>query len=923
MTASAAPPTWVGRDEELAALRRRLDESAAGTPVVVVVSGEPGMGKSSLLAAAVRDSDALVIAASGDEAETELDFGVAGQLLDRAPAPSGTSGLRTGADPLEVGATLRRVVGDVALGQPVIVTVDDAHLADVASLTALSFAARLLRSEPVALVLACRPEGLPRLPAGLSRLADRSGARIGLEGLATGEVGQLAEAVLGRPVTAPVAARLRHHTGGNPLHLLALLDELGTETVDAERPLPVPRSYAALVLGKVAACSPAAERLLVALSVLGMQAPLVDAAAVGGVDDALAAADEAVEQTGLVTLTHRPDGRRLAFRHALGRAAVYDDISAERRARLHLAAAAVTVDEEALRHRIAAAPGTDPALAAETAERAEALAERGAHSAAASLLLGAATVSPGPVERSAHVLTAANHLLIAGRPIDELLDSVDAAAESAARSFVLGRVALNAGRFDEATRHLEDAASRAEVEPRGAPIAAQVAETLAVIAVGRLRQDEAIAWSQRALATPGSGTAATVLANAYGINGSFATAERAMDERLADRLPPHAALDARTGRGIARLWGNDLDGARADLERVRAAGIERGAFHTHVNAGAFLAETLLRLGSIAAAVETAEATATLTDDADAVWLGPLPHCAAAFARVAQGDLALARAHAEVATAMAEALTLAPGRLWSDVAWLRIADAADEHHAVTTIGDRMVAAGWGRIPEPIHHWRATYVEGLVAVGRLDDAGPIVVDLEAEAARREDLPTTTEARRARGVLEAARDDRDAAEAAFAAGLALDAERCRPLERARLEVSAGAARRRWGRRRAAATVLTAACTRLADAGADRLLARAERELAACGLRPVKRSTAPALAALTPQEQTAARLVAAGRTNRETAAELVISTKTVEHHLSRIYVKLGVRSRTELAGVLLGGGAALGTRADEVGGEGDRRRA
>ncbi len=121
----------------------------------------------------------------------------------------------------------------------------------------------------------------------------------------------------------------------------------------------------------------------------------------------------------------------------------------------------------------------------------------------------------------------------------------------------------------------------------------------------------------------------------------------------------------------------------------------------------------------------------------------------------------------------------------------------------------------------------------------------------------------------------------------------------------------------------MLTAACTRLADAGADRLLARAERELAACGLRPVKRSTAPALAALTPQEQTAARLVAAGRTNRETAAELVISTKTVEHHLSRIYVKLGVRSRTELAGVLLGGGAALGTRADEVGGEGDRRRA
>ncbi len=909
MTASAEPPPWVGRDEELAALRRRLDQAAAGTPVVAVVVGEPGMGKSSLLAAALRGRDALVIAASGDEAETELDFGVATQLLARAPAPTGSWDLRAGADPLEVGATLLRVVGELPRSQPVIVTVDDAHLADVASLTALSFAARRLRAEPVALVLACRPEGIARLPAGLSRLAERAGAHLVLDGLATSEVGQLAEAVLGRPVPTPLAARLRHHTGGNPLHLLALLDELGPETIDAERPLPVPRSYASLILGKVATCSPPAERLLVALSVLGMHAPLVDAAAVGAVDAALAAADEALEKTGLVGVTHRPEGRWLAFRHALGRAAVYDDISAERRARLHAAAATVTADEESLRHRIAAATGSDAALAAETAARAAALADRGAHSAAANLLLGAASVSAGIVERSGHLLAAASHLLIAGRPIDELLESVTSSADSAARSFVLGRVALNAGHFDEATRWLERAASQAEVEPSGARIAAQVAETLAVIAVGRLRQDEAISWARRALAAPGSASAATLLCNAYGINGSFVTAEREMDALLARRLPAQAALDARTGRGIVRLWGNDLDGARADLDRVRAAGLEHGAFHTHVNAGSFLGEALLRQGAISAAIETAEATAALTDDADAVWLGPLPHSVAAFARTAQGDLTRARAHAAVATSMAETLGLAPGRLWSDVAWLRIAHAADDHQEVATIGDRMVAAGWGRIPDPIHHWRATYVAGLVSVGRVDEACRVVVELEAEAAGRGDPPTTTEAHRARGVLEVARGDRDAAEAAFASGLALDPERARPLERAQLELAAGAARRRWGRRRAAATVLAAARARLADAGADRLLARAERELAACGLRPVKRSTAANGAALTPQEQAVARLVAAGRTNREAAAELVISAKTVEHHLSRIYAKLGVRSRTELAARLLGGDTELRT--------------
>lgn len=914
MTSSVEPPQWVGREAERAALTGRLDQSAAGVPVVALVVGDAGIGKSTLLTAAVggRDAavggrDALVVAASGDEAETELDFGIVAQLLAGAPPPTGSWDLAASADPLEVGAALLRVVGELPSGRPVIITIDDAHLADIASLTALTFAARRLRAEPVALVLTCRTEGVARLPAGLTRLVDRAGVWIHLDGLEVGEVATLAEASLGRPVTPPLATRLRHHTGGNPLHLLALLDELGSEPIDGERPLPVPRSYAALVLAKVAACSPAAEQLLVGLSVLGMQAPVVDAAAVGSVDDPLAATDEAVATSGLVALTQRPEGRVLAFRHALARAAVYDDLAADRRARLHRAAATVTADEESLRHRIAAATGSDPTLAAEAAARAEALADRGAHSAAASLRLGAAGVAAGPGDRADHLLAAANHLLIAGRPVDELLPAVTAAPESATRSFVLGRVALNAGRFDEATRWLERAAGQAEAEPTGGLIAGQVAETLAVIAVGRLRQEEAIAWSRRALTAPGSATAATILCNAYGIDGSFATAEHEMDERLTERLPTQASLDARTGRGVVRLWRNDLDGARDDLERVRAAGIEHGAFHTHVNAGAFLAEVLLRLGLLTAAVETAEATAALTDDADAVWLGPLPHCEASFALAAQGELAQARSHAEVATAMAEALTLAPGRLWSDIAWLRIAHASDDLDGVVAIGDRMTAAGWGRIPEPIHHWRALYVEGLVAVGRLDDAASTVAELEAEAIRRADPPTATEACRARGVLEAGRDRRAAAEEAFARGLAIDAEDARPLERARLELAAGSARRRWGERRAAASALEAARERLADTGARGLLARVERELDACGLRPAKRSTAPHVPALTPQELTVARLVAAGRTNREAAAELVISAKTVEHHLTRIYAKLGVRSRTELTRVLLGGDPAL----------------
>ena len=898
----STPPGWVGRDEELRALHERLDRSAAGAPMVVVVVGEPGMGKSSLLRLVLQERAALVLAASGDEGETDLDFGVTAQLLSDVPSSVGRAH-RTGADPVEVGATLLRILGEWPRENPVIIAVDDAHLADLPSLATLTFVARRLGADPVAIVLCCRPEGVDRLPPGLLRLAERTGGRFELTGLGADAVGVLAKDRLGRPMPHAMAERLRQHTGGNPLHVLAVVDELGAEAITGQRPLPAPRSYAALVLDRLASASHDAERLLAALAVLGHEARLADAATVGSVEDALTAADEAVVRTGLVTLDDRPRGRVLAYRHSLARTAVYEDLSAPRRAELHRAAAGVTAGEESLRHRIAAAVDPDPELAAETAAQAALLADRGAHNAAAGMLLGAASVAPAPRPRDDHLLAAAHHLLVAGLPLDGLLEAVVSSADSAARSFVLGRVALNAGRFEEAKGWLERASEQADGSPVDEVLASPVAETLAVLAVGDLRQEEALVWAERALATPGSTISATVLCNAYGIDGSFATAERRMDALLATGLSPHATLDALTGRGVVRLWRNDLEGALVDLEGVRLAGVEHGAFHTHVNAGAFLAETHLRLGSLDVAIDTATATATLTDDADAIWLGPLPHSVAAFALAAHGDLGRARAHAARATELAAALHSAPGRLWSDQAWLRIAETAGDLEEVASIGDRMVAAGWERIPEPIHHWRASYVEGLIGVDRLDAAEPVVAGLEREAAKRSDAPTTTDACRARGLLESARERRADAEAAFARGLELDADAARPLERARLELAAGAARRRWGRRRAAATVLEAARARLAAAGARAVLSRAERELAACGLRPVKRSTAPHTAALTPQELTVARLVAAGRTNREAATELVISAKTVEHHLSRIYAKLGIRSRTELAAVLLGG--------------------
>jgi DNA-binding NarL/FixJ family response regulator len=126
--------------------------------------------------------------------------------------------------------------------------------------------------------------------------------------------------------------------------------------------------------------------------------------------------------------------------------------------------------------------------------------------------------------------------------------------------------------------------------------------------------------------------------------------------------------------------------------------------------------------------------------------------------------------------------------------------------------------------------------------------------------------------------------------------------PYPRARLELAAGRGWRRRGERRRALGVLEAALGRFRALRADPWVGEVEREIAAAGVRTAGRE-GRAGEALTPREQAVAQLVARGLSNREVAAELILSAKTVEHHLSRIYVKLGVRSRTQLAAAVLSG--------------------
>src|SRR6266545_1063773 len=266
--------TFVGRSSELGLLRARLAKAASGVPQTIVVEGAPGVGKTSLVRAFVAPLDGrTVLAASGDQGETYLRFGVLEQLL--GPRDDGW------ADPFAAGADLLRLLDQRPAGDPTVFVVEDAHLADPESMAALTFALRRLRADRVMALFVARAEDSGTLPAGLLKLAEAQEARLLLEGFTDDDVAALGSALGHAHLSRGAVARLRRHTGGNPLYLRALMRELGTEVLEAPGPLPAPQSYALLVQRLVASQPEPARRLARAAAVLADHSPLSVAAAVG------------------------------------------------------------------------------------------------------------------------------------------------------------------------------------------------------------------------------------------------------------------------------------------------------------------------------------------------------------------------------------------------------------------------------------------------------------------------------------------------------------------------------------------------------------------------------------------------------------------------------------------------------------------
>jgi len=326
---------FVGRREELGLLHAKLEEARGGHPRLVLVEGASGMGKTALLERFLADASGVrVLRAGGEQHKHLLGYGVVEQLVRAAGVPPAERRVSPGRDsaqtpePFAVGAQLVDLVSGLQGRGAVALVIDDAQWADRPSLLAVLFALRRFMADRVLAVIAIRGEDVPGLPEGLLKLfTGERGAQIQLRGLDTAELQELASGIVDERLPAGLARELRDHSGGNPLHVRALLEELPLDRLRGagDTPLPSPRSFGAQVLSRLVECPPDSRRLVIAASVLGEQCQLGLAQRLADVTDAMQAVEGATRAR-LLELRDLGGEHGIAFPHVLMRAAIYHDI---------------------------------------------------------------------------------------------------------------------------------------------------------------------------------------------------------------------------------------------------------------------------------------------------------------------------------------------------------------------------------------------------------------------------------------------------------------------------------------------------------------------------------------------------------------------------------------------------------------------
>lgn len=898
----------VGRDSELEAAEVFAESLAAG-PAALVIGGGAGMGKTAVWQAAADAAEELgirVLRTRCAEVEMPIAFGhlsdllgdvlhlVAADLPDRQRAALEVGlglGGSAGVEPDSV-AVARATLGVLVLlarAGPVLVAVDDLQWLDRGSTQALTFALRRVEG-PIGLLATVRDESGIVDPL---TLADAYGPdrfrRLQLGPLSSGALQRMLRIRLGAFVARPTLARIHAASGGNPMFALEfarLLDPAAGGTA----PLAVPRSLEEVVHARIARLPAELVPALEIVSALERPSAQLVATVLGDPARGERLVDGAVA---VEALARGPAGE-LRFTHPLLASAVYFGMPHSRRRELHTHLAAVVDSvEERGRHAALAAEHTDAETATVVAAAAASAAGRGALEAAAGLSLEAARVEPEPALRRERTLDAASYLVDVGEfaaarsLLDRVLDEDLDAREK-------GRVLLVRAESEIANRamlvrYLEEALELAVDEPvrwQALIRLAQHGRWVSGDAEGAVRVAAEALESARRLGDVDLVAESEAALAFYEAAAGMRTTGPGETALLPPRTHrPWWSIGPGVSLGARLMWAGHLAAARsvlaAEHEQLARAGREARSGFVLV----WRAELEWRAGCFD------EATAFEREATDI--LGDLIVTAAPrlLLLATRGDAEDARSLGFDMLGWAETLVDRHHEAWAH--WtlglleLSRADATAAAPHVESALALLDAGGFGH-PGPVPVL-GDVIECRVAAGRVDEAATLAARLERAASQ--GPWARASALRANALVALARGDTESAGQSAAASAAAWDSIGAVFQRARALLVLGDACRRSGERRTAAASIVEAAAIFGRLGAGRWLERAETELLRANPRPTHDRDE-----LTAAERRVAAVVAAGRTNKEVAAELFTTVATVEAHLTRIYRKLGIRSRTEL---------------------------
>ena len=891
-------------------------ESALVRPSGLIVGGEAGIGKTTLWLGALeqaRERGFRVLSAGIGQAESVLAYAAIADLLrdvDAAVLAQLPDVQRIAADHVllradrddpatdhhVVAATFSSVLHALADDGPLLVAIDDVQWIDASSQSVLAFAARRLTG-PAGVLVTERPD--PDAERWLQMARPDSVNRIRVGPLSLGGLHTLIFTRLGRSFPRPTMVRIAEISGGNPFYALELAHSIDAGLTVQTRLPPTLSELMRLRIGRLD--RETRDLLLVAAAAADPTVELVARVTDMTADRAVELLGEA-EAKGLISI----DGSSVRFAHPLLARTVYSDASRARRRAVHRVLADRSLPPELkARHMALASSRAEPETLVALDAAASSARARGAPAAAAELIELAIGLGG---DTAARRVVAAQHHLWAGdfekahALLDRDVERLPAGVDRAKALNLLAAMHIHGDSFVRAAERLEQA-----LRDAGDDRDVQV-NTLLLLSYAQLNSgqfDEALHTAEHAVTVADAGEASDLTSQALAMREMVSCmcghgVDEAALARAVELEDPQSdapfALRASANNAQLLAWLGRLEEARAQMREVRSHCVERGAETDLIFVSVFSAMTDIWLGDFAEAAaladETMERAQQLGGDHMRVAATTLRAAVAAYtgreddAREAAGD-------AIELAALRNSPRLAD---WSSISlgFLEVS-LGDYPAALATLqplldrfdfvpGTEIITSAY--LPDA--------AEALIALGRLDEAEPLIKALETNG-RRLDRPwMLAVGARCRSMVLAAVGDVEGAERWARRALVQHDRIPMRFERARTLLWLGQLLRRRRQKETATTTLREALVAFEEMGTALWADRARAELGRTNVAPTHDL------ALTPAERRVAELAASGMTNRDVAAALFISPKTVEANLSRIYRKLGIRSRAELGRVM-----------------------